>query len=157
MTCGSFINRCCHPCIEQLWQSILAAKFVVRLLRLWKLIWLYFVETRVKFIYVRKMFCEKAFELIKELHRSPDSLPLFNVRFLCIRRYPLQWLLTKGVTRNQNPNISLVANWILLKTRHWMFGKPHYMVRILAGVIRIQAWLVGIPFDVCQIDSWNYS
>lgn len=25
------------------------------------------------------MFCEKAFELIKELHRSPDILPLFNV------------------------------------------------------------------------------
>ncbi|KDR19699.1 DNA replication complex GINS protein PSF1-like [Zootermopsis nevadensis] len=24
------------------------------------------------------MFCEKAFELIKELHRSPDILPLFN-------------------------------------------------------------------------------
>jgi hypothetical protein len=30
------------------------------------------------------MFCEKAFELIKELHRSPDSLPLFNVSFFCL-------------------------------------------------------------------------
>jgi len=63
----------------------------------------------VRFIYVRKMFCEKAFELIKELHRSPDSLPLFNVRFLCIRRYPLHWLLSKGVTRNRNPNISSIT------------------------------------------------